>query len=146
MVTVSIENASNAIVTAVESTVKNVGKQMAARGTRGLNAMRNAELEVLRGERSGKVYRKPGGGTYRASAPGEPPAVRTGNLRRNWNGTVEISGNGTKHTKVTLTWESQTKYASYLEEGRGMSPRPFVKPIRDKAEPEIRRIYSEPYY
>ena len=59
---------------------------------RAVNAIRNAELEVLRGKRSGRVYRKPHTKShYTASAPGEPPARRTGNLRLNWNGTVESS-------------------------------------------------------
>lgn len=34
----------------------------------------------LRGQGSGYLYRHPAGGTYRASAPGEPPAERTGDL------------------------------------------------------------------
>lgn len=43
----------------------------------------NASLYVLRGKRSGKVYRVPNTGkTYRASAPGEPPAVRSGTSQR----------------------------------------------------------------
>ena len=55
--------------------------------------MRNAELEVLKGQRSGRTYRKPHSkATYTASAPGEPPARRTGNLRMHWNGQVKSEG------------------------------------------------------
>ena len=69
---------------AVDDTVKKVNREAASRGMRAVNAIRNAELEVLRGKRSGRVYRKPHTKShYTASAPGEPPARRTGNLRLN---------------------------------------------------------------
>lgn len=115
-------------------------------GVRAVNAIRNAELEVLRGKRSGRVYRKPHTKShYTASAPGEPPARRTGNLRLNWNGTVEssITGSG---LRVTAVLESQERYSTYLENGtRRMAPRPFKQPISEKAMPEIERIYHEKY-
>lgn len=58
---------------AVDEVVKNVGRQAISRGTRAVNALRNAELEVLKGQRSGRVYKKPySRATYTASAPGEP--------------------------------------------------------------------------
>lgn len=34
------------------------------------------------GVKTGRMYRRPGGGLYQASAPGEPPAIRSGELRR----------------------------------------------------------------
>ena len=57
-----------------------------SRGYRAANVLRSASLEVLRGQRGGKIYRKPftKKATYQASAPGEPPAVRSGTLRRSW--------------------------------------------------------------
>lgn len=117
-----------------------------SRATRGVNELRNAELEILKGQRSGRTYRKyPFRSTYTASAPGEPPARRTGNLRLHWNGTVEggITGNG---VSVSLTLESQESYAGYLEHGtRKMAARPFVERIKEKASPGIKRIFEEPY-
>ena len=75
---------------AVDKVVKSVGKQAVSRGTRAVNAIRNAELDVLKGQRSGRVYKKPHSkATYTASAPGEPPARRSGALRLNWHGEVK---------------------------------------------------------
>lgn len=131
---------------AVDDTVKKVNREAASRGMRAVNAIRNAELEVLRGKRSGRVYRKPHTKShYTASAPGEPPARRTGNLRLNWNGTVESSSTGSG-LRVTAVLESQERYSTYLENGtRRMAPRPFKQPISEKAMPEIERIYHEKY-
>lgn len=131
---------------AVDDTVKKVNREAASRGTRAVNTIRNAELEVLRGKRSGRVYRKPHTKShYTASAPGEPPARRTGNLRLNWNGTVESSSTGSG-LRVTAVLESQERYSTYLENGtRRMAPRPFKQPISEKAMPEIERIYHEKY-
>jgi hypothetical protein len=140
------KKASGRLKIAVDDTVKKVNLEAASRGTRAVNAIRNAELEVLRGKRSGRVYRKPHTKShYTASAPGEPPARRTGNLRLNWNGTVESSSTGSG-LRVTAVLESQERYSTYLENGtRRMAPRPFKQPISEKAMPEIERIYHEKY-
>lgn len=140
------KKASGRLKIAVDDAVKKVNREAASRGMRAVNAIRNAELEVLRGKRSGRVYRKPHTKShYTASAPGEPPARRTGNLRLNWNGTVESSSAGSG-LRVTAVLESQERYSTYLENGtRRMAPRPFKQPISEKAMPEIERIYHEKY-
>lgn len=140
------KKASGRLKIAVDDTVKKVNREAASRGMRAVNAIRNAELEVLSGKRSGRVYRKPHTKShYTASAPGEPPARRTGNLRLNWNGTVESSSTGSG-LRVTAVLESQERYSIYLENGtRRMAPRPFKQPISEKAMPEIERIYHEKY-
>ena len=38
----------------VSAVASGINQQAASRGARGVNAMRNAELEVLRGQRSGR--------------------------------------------------------------------------------------------
>lgn len=140
------KKASGRLKIAVDDTVKKVNREAASRGMRAVNAIRNAELEVLSGKRSGRVYRKPHTKShYTASAPGEPPARRTGNLRLNWNGTVESYSTGSG-LRVTAVLESQERYSTYLENGtRRMAPRPFKQPISEKAMPEIERIYHEKY-
>ena len=140
------KKASGRLKIAVDDTIKKVNREAASRGMRAVNAIRNAELEVLSGKRSGRVYRKPHTTShYTASAPGEPPARRTGNLRLNWNGTVESSSTGSG-LRVTAVLESQERYSTYLENGtRRMAPRPFKQPISEKAMPEIERIYHEKY-
>lgn len=132
----------------IQGQMEEINRQVLSRGVRAVNALRSAELEVLKGQRSGKVYRKPftKKATYRASAPGEPPARRTGNLRLHWNGQVrkgEDSGNG---IEVIAELESQEEYASMLENGtENMEPRPFAEQIKEKAMPEIKKIYGESF-
>lgn len=138
--------AGRAVQAKVSEMVVDVSRQVVSRATRAVNALRNAELEVLRGQRSGKRYIKyPYRSTYTASAPGEPPARRTGNLRLHWNGTVETSTNG-NGVEVKAVLESQEGYAAYLDEGTSkMAARPFKEKIIEKAKPSIEKIYSEPY-
>lgn len=127
--------------------VESVNRQAVSRGIQAVNALRNAEMEVLEGQRSGRVYRKPDSkATYTASAPGEPPARRTGNLRLHWNGRVIKESISSGGIVVTAELESQEPYAGILEHGsRRMAPRPFVEKIKEKAMPEIKKIYGKPY-
>lgn len=69
--------------------------------------------QVLVGERYGRWYKVPGTQRrYRASIPGEPPASRTGDLRRSYRvGKVEGTALDT-HVKVG----SALPYAPILEE------------------------------
>lgn len=135
-----------AVRAVVKEQVQNIDRQVRSRGTRAVNAIRNAELEVLKGQRSGKVYRKyPYKTKYTASAPGEPPARKSGNLRMHWSGGVKTGRSSGGGTEVIAALESQEKYAYYLENGKGMAPRPFVERIKEKAMPEIEKIYKEPY-
>jgi len=148
----------------VKDIKKDINRQAASRGVMAVNAIRNAELEVLKGQRSGKVYKKPGthgaankvtrelraeyghklrgGQLYRASAPGEAPARRTENLRLHWSGDVRCDNNSSGGVRVSAVLESQEKYAAFLENGKGMAPRPFVDKIKEKAVPEIKKIYN----
>ena len=141
------KSAGTVIRATIKEQVADINRQVAARGVRAVNALRNAELEVLKGKRSGRKYRKyPYKSTYHASAPGEPPARRSGNLRMHWSGQVKTSGTAGGGVQVIAELESREKYAAALEYGTArMAPRPFVERIMEKAEPEIRRIYSEPY-
>lgn len=136
----------------IRATVKNqvadINRQVVSRGVRVVNAMRNAELEVLKGQRSGKVYRKPHtkSATYTASAPGEPPARRTGNLRMHWNGQVKSDNVSNGGVTVIAELESKEPYSGNLENGTSkMAARPFKDKIIEKATSEIKRIYNEPY-
>ncbi len=143
----SVHSAGRSVRAKVSEAAAGISRQAASRGVRAVNALRNAELNVLKGQRSGKRYRKyPYKSMYTASAPGEPPARRTGNLRLHWNGQVKkgvSSGNG---VEIIAELESQEPYAAALENGTSkMAPRPFVEKIKEEAAPEIQRIYSEPY-
>lgn len=50
--------APEAVKEAVNKTVTKINQQVKSRGTRVKNALRNAELEVLKGKRSGRKYRQ----------------------------------------------------------------------------------------
>lgn len=144
----SINSAGRAVRAKVSEMTDGINRKAVSRGTRAVNALRNAELRVLKGQRSGKVYRKPytKTATYTASAPGEPPARRTGNLRMHWNGQVKSKNASGGGVSVVAELESGEKYASMLENGTSkMAPRPFVERIKEEAMPEIQGIYSEPY-
>ena len=140
-------SAGSAIRATVKDQVTNINRKVVSRGVRAVNAIRNAELEVLKGQRSGRVYRKPHSkATYTASAPGEPPARRTGNLRMHWNGHVKSENSSGGGVAIIAELESQEPYAGILENGSSkMAARPFTEKIKEKAMPEIQRIYGEPY-
>lgn len=144
----NIVHAKRVVRALVSEQVEDINGKVLSRGVRAVNAIRNAELRVLKGQRSGRVYRKPftKTATYTASAPGEPPARRTGNLRLHWNGQVKSKNASNGGIAIVAELESQEKYAAALENGtKNMRPRPFVEKIKEGAAPEIRKIYSEPF-
>ena len=119
--------------------------ELPSRAYRAAHELRNAELEILAGQRSGRTYRTPGGGTYTASAPGEPPAVRTNTLR----GKFREMTYGVNGRNPGIENSPAAQYAGYMENGTpgGMiKPRPFVNPIIEKAKPAIEAIYKEPFH
>ena len=144
----AVNSAGKTVRAKVSEMTSDINRKVVSRGVRAVNAMRNAELEVLKGQRSGKVYRKPytKQATYTASAPGEAPARRTGNLRMHWNGQVKSGSTSGGKVAIIAELESQEPYAACLENGTSkMAARPFVEKIKEEAMPEIQKIYSEPY-
>lgn len=124
-----------------------VTREAKSRGYRAANVLRNASLQVLRGQRSGRIYRKPftKKATYQASAPGEPPAVRSGALRLSWKPRAQSEREGRSVTVHPAIW-TDVKYAPILQEGGPeMEPRPFEEPVIEKAKPEIKAIFGKPY-
>jgi hypothetical protein len=139
-----------------------------SRSFRASNVLRNAELQVLAGQRSGRVYRVPFTGPgqyvtksgkikkkkpkfYTASAPGEPPAVRTGTLRRSWivrpHATQSPKGTIVQAAIVSqIRLKTGRTLADTLENGApNLKPRPFRKWIQKMAMPNIVRIYRQKY-
>lgn len=158
----------------IEAFVKEVNDKitqgMKSRAYRVSNELRNASQEVLRGARSGRQYIVPGTGrvkyykrkkkatiTYRrytASAPGEPPAVRTGAFRASWQPKNEETGSGDSLSVKSMIESSiRTDNGKYLlgeimEEGTPggkIAPRPYQEKIQEKALPKVLKIYKEPY-
>ena len=131
----------------VKKVLTTVTTSAKSRGYRAANELRNAALNVLRGQRSGRIYRKPHTkrATYTASAPGEPPAVRSGTLRRSWKPRAQSEKDGSDTIILPAIW-TDVKYAPILEDGSShIAPRPYKDAIVALAEPKIKAIFSEPY-
>ena len=146
----------------VSAKIENVCKEislkisigMRSRGYRAANELRNASQLVLRGQRSGRRYRVPGTRRhYTASAPGEPPAVRTGAFRASWQPKQKVNFGTNNQVSVKSYIESRQrtdngKYnlGSMLENGNGkMAPRPYKEKVQEEAKPKIIEIYKAPY-
>ena len=108
-----------------------------------LNVARNETLKTLSGNRSGRTYKVPGTNrTYTASAPGEPPAQRLGQLRQSVHSTIE------KRFGLFMFGKIGTKlaYGRHLEFGTSkIRPRPWLRPSLERAESEIRKILYRPW-
>ena len=150
----------------VEEAKEHIKQQMRGRAYRSANELRNAALTVLRGQRSGRRYKVPGtyrrqrdkvtgkmrnGRYYTASAPGEPPAVRTGTFRNSWKPSAVYSdAYGEYWSRISSdvrTENGRYNLGDILEDGtQRMAPRPYGERIIEKAMPNIRKIYSEPYF
>lgn len=119
--------------------VSQVEAELPTRAIMASHILKNSSQEILGHEGGGRTYRKPAGGTYQASAPGSPPAMRTGTLMRSWRPVT----NG-----INPALEGGTPYAGFMQYGTpgGMiAPRPFVEKIVEMSEPEISQIYSAPF-
>ena len=144
-------NASQVIGNTVAATLKGVQKEVAQRTYRASNELRSASLRVLRGQRSGKKYRVPNTSrSYTASAPGEPPAVRTGAFRLSWGAHVHVEKKDTRFRAVAAI-ESRERaggrlLGEMLENGTGrMKPRPYKQAGINMALPKVKAIYKKPY-
>lgn len=136
---------------AIEDVVKSIRQQVEARSYDAANELRKSSLEILRGQRNGRRYRVPGKKIYyTASAPGEPPAARTGLFRLSWQPTALKEGDTYISRVESDRRTDKGKYllGEILEEGTPggqMAPRPHHERILKDAEPKIERIFSAPY-
>ena len=148
----------------VEEITADIRHQMEGRAWRAALELRNASQLVLRGQRSGRRYKVPGtyrrqrdktdgkmknGRYYTASAPGEPPAVRTGTFRNSWQPTSRVVY-GVYFSRIesdVMTDNGKYNLGEVLENGTSrMAPRPHHDEISERAERKIVRIYEEPYF
>lgn len=127
----------------IRQTIRETDTKAKSCAVKAANQLRNAALSVLRGQRHGRHYKKPGTKTYyTASAPGEPPAVRTGMLRMSWGMKAVGDGKG----NYTAGIYTDVPYAEYLDEGTPsgkIAPRPFKQKIIDIARPKVVQIFSQ---
>lgn len=126
----------------VKQMVREVETKAKASAVRASNELRNSALFCLKGQRSGKRYKKPHTkrAYYTASAPGEPPAVRTGMLRMSWGMKAVGDGKGT----YTAGIYSDVPYAEELENGNSrIKQRPYRQQIIERAKPKVTAIFKE---
>lgn len=99
------------------------------------NLVRNelVKRQLRYGSRSGRIYTKPNTKTqYQASAPGEPPANRTGRLAGSWQ--VDL-------TPYVGRVGTNLKYIVFLERGTSvMAKRPLLGWVFTAKLPQIRQI------
>ena len=148
---------------AVDHTLEKIQQELERRSFLAANELKTASMLVLRGQRSGRRYKVPGtyrrqrdkydgkmknGRYYTASAPGEPPAVRTGAFRLSWQPTSRVVF-GSYISRIESDIKTDNgKYTlgEILEHGTSnMEPRPYQDAILAKATPKVLRIYREPY-
>ena len=89
---------------------------------------------------------------YTASAPGEPPAVRTGAFRMSWKRRTYVDGRSGNDRTIHGVTESDLRVGKYLlgellENGTSkIAPRPYKQKVIDMAYPKVLKIYREPYF
>lgn len=128
--------------------ISDIEHQMMSRAYQAAQALKKAELQVLRGQGGGRRYRVPGtGASCTASAPGQPPAVRTGAYRSSYAPRAEQkSGNVYRSLIESGLSVNGWNLGNLLENGTSkMAPRPHDERIIQKALPEISRIYNRPF-
>lgn len=113
-------------VTAVNR-LPSISRDLAARVSRVVkqtaNAITASAKERMAEPKTGRFY-----GSHRASAPGEAPAIDTGNLA----GSIEVEMDGPLTAVVTVGAE----YGPFLEYGTAhIAPRPFLTPAVEEARP-----------
>ena len=141
---------TGSLVEIAENITGDIAQEMERRSYQAANELRNAALLVLRGQRSGRRYRVPGTKRYyTASAPGEPPAVRTGTFRNSWQPETR-STFGSYISRISSdarTDNGRHTLGEILENGTSrMAPRSHHERILEQAEPQIVRIYDQPYF
>lgn len=121
----------------IKQIVGEINHEARSRATRAVNILQNKAFEVLGKDGHGRQY-----GRHRASAPGEPPAPDSGNLRRNWRKEV-LAEQHLNGIRITCRIKSDMPYSEYLEKGHGRTaPRPYKERIRQSAKPGIDALYS----
>jgi HK97 gp10 family phage protein len=91
--------------------------------------------DLMTGSGSGEIY-----GTHQASAPGEPPAVLTGNLKNSIR--AAAVGDGSSSWEVRVGAE----YGAPLEFGTArMEPRPFMRPAVEETKKIVGDVFKEAF-
>ena len=91
--------------------------------------------------RTGRTYRHPFGGTYTASAPGEPPQKVTGELQDSLDYSIRSSRYG-----PILQVGTDSEYGMKLERGTGrVAARPWFRVTLENEREAIEQILERPW-
>lgn len=131
------------LISHVKEVAADIEKTAKERMETAVNEVRNEVLQALTGSRSGRTYKVPGTQrTYTASAPGQPPAQVTGELRQSISSEVEGEGK-----KIVGRVGSDKKKAPMLEFGtKNMAPRPFLRPTFEKTAGKVKEIFIRRWF
>ena len=114
-----------------------------ARMNEAINTVRNQVTETLSGSRSGRIYKVPGTQkTYTASAPGEPPAQATGELRQSISS--EVEGQGRDIVGRVGSDKIQGKMTEFGT--KNMAPRPWLRPSFEKSEDKVKEVFIRTWF
>ena len=115
-----------------------------ARLKQAANAARNITVKNLSGSRSGIQYRVPGTKRmYTASAPGEYPATRLGELK----GSVHWKLRGNALTGHDAILGTPLEYGAHLEKKHPMhGGREWLRPSLEQARPTVKTILGARWF
>lgn len=119
-----------------------IGEDLLQNMTAAVELVKLNVLQMLSHPGTGRQYKVPGtkGAYYIASAPGEPPAVRLGDLKRSIDTDVIVEAD-------TITGEVGTdrEYGPMLEYGTmNILPRPWLRPSFEQSQAEVEDILQQP--
>jgi len=137
-----------------ENVLNDLGEEFKMRMEEAVNIVRNNVLEMLSHQGTGRLYKVPGTKNtfYTASAPGEPPAVVTGDLKKSIMTNIIVE----KDTIIGevgsgLSFNSKGEggvgvdYGPMLEYGTmKMLPRPWLRPSFEQSQAEVEDILQQP--
>ena len=137
--------AKSEYISNVDEIVNNIDKAKYEKLLAASEFARNRLIEKLSGNRSGREYTVPGTSTtYTASAPGEAPASRTGQLR----GSIEY-----EITRDNTYIGTPLEYGLYLEKGSYnpvtgaiLYPRPWLKTTLSENQKAIQNILGSEWF
>lgn len=118
-----------------------VKRELDGRVDRACQLVQREIIGLLRGARSGRRYYVPNTKSkYTASAPGEPPAWRTGQLANSIDYEKKTEKNKIRGFVGTTIKEKWPYWLEVGTPGGQVSPRPYLRPGLHKNEGQIKRI------
>jgi phage gpG-like protein len=125
---------------------KTARKEVRRIGERGARFLTRAQVARLQRVRRSAGLRNRGTrslGFRKASAPGDPPAAQTGDLRRSWQVSASKSRPVSDGGKYRALVGSNKPYAARMEfGGGGIAPRPYIRPTAQAFRPLFRQIVN----